>query len=192
LQKRRIQQSELKTLNTSTLNAEQFMPDNKIKTLIFDWGDTIMRDYGLPGPMAHWEKVDWIPGAEKALKILSKKYTCTIATSADHSGTAEMIAALTRVGAEKYFHHFFSSQEIGFKKPDPGFFDAIAKKLSLDPSACVMIGNFYEKDIVGAKQAGMQTVWFNETQNNDNFNPESYPDADHIIFAMEQLPDIIP
>jgi putative hydrolase of the HAD superfamily len=161
------------------------MINQPINALIFDWGDTIMRDYELPGPMSCWEKVDWIPGAEKALKILSEKYTCIIATNAAHSGTDEMIAALRRVGANKYFQHFFSSQELGFKKPDPGFFSSIAKKLSLVPAECVMIGNMYEKDIVGAKQAGMQTVWFNE--NRSQPDPESFLDADQIIFNMESL-----
>ncbi len=156
-----------------------------ITTLIFDWGDTIMRDYNLPGPMAEWEKVDWIPGAEKALKVLSKKYRCIIATSANHSGTEEMIAALRRVGADKYFHHFFSSKELGYKKPDPKFFRSIVEKLNLTPGECVMIGNFYEKDITGAKQAGMQTVLFNENKISGPF-----VEADVIILKMESLLDV--
>jgi len=158
-----------------------------ITTLIFDWGDTIMRDYKSPGPIAEWEKVDWITGAEAVLEILSKKYTCIIATSADHSGTDEMIAALKRVGADQYFHNFYSSKELGFKKPDPRFFTSIAKKLSLSPNECVMIGNYYEKDITGAKQAGMQTVLFNENEITGPFR-----DADVIILKMESLLDTIP
>jgi len=158
-----------------------------ISTLIFDWGDTIMRDYNLPGPMAEWDKVDWIPGAEEVLKVLSEKYKCIIATSADHSGTDEMIAALKLVGADKYFHHFFSSQQLGFKKPDPRFFSSITKNLSVVAAECVMIGNFYEKDIIGAKQAGMQTVLFNENNVEDPF-----PDADVMITEMQSLLEIIP
>ncbi len=159
---------------------------HQITTLIFDWGDTIMRDFKLPGPMAEWKNVDWIPGAEEVLTSLSKKYRCIIATSAGHSGTQKMVAALKRVGADKYFHHFYSSKELGFKKPDPRFFASIAKKLALTPIECVMIGNFYEKDITGAKQAGMQTVLFNE-----NRIAGPFIDADIIIFKMESLLDVI-
>ena len=158
-----------------------------ISTLIFDWGDTIMRDYNLSGPMAKWDKVNWIPGAEEVVKVLSEKYICIIATSADHSGTDEMIAALKLVGANKYFHHFFSSQQLGFKKPDPRFFSSIANMLALAPNDCVMIGNFYEKDIVGAKQAGMQTILFNENNIDGPF-----PDADVMITEMQSLLEIIP
>jgi putative hydrolase of the HAD superfamily len=164
------------------------MPLTKpITALIFDWGDTVMRDYNLPGPMAHWEKADWIPGAETVLKTLSGKYTCVIATNASHSGTAEMIAALKRVGAHRYFRHFFSSKELGYEKPDPRFFASITNKLGLKPEECVMTGNMYEKDIAGAKRAGLQTVFFNEKN-----TPGEYPDADAVINSLVQLLKIIP
>ncbi len=158
-----------------------------ITTLIFDWGDTIMRDFNLPGPMKDWDRVEWIPGAEESLQLLSKIFTCVIATSADHSGTKEMIAALKRVGADRYFHHFFSSQELGYKKPDPRFFSAIVDMISTTPEMCVMIGNLYDKDIVGAKESGLQTILFNE-----NMIVGEYPAADEIIFDMKNLICVIP
>ena len=153
-----------------------------IKAVIFDWGDTIMRDFDLPGPMAEWDKVEWIPGAEEALKKLHDNFICIIATSANHSDTKSMIAALKRVGAEKYFHHFFSSKDLGYQKPDPSFFISITDKTGLHPEDCIMVGNFYEKDITGAKKAGMVTVFFNENKISGNF-----PDADVIIFRMDEL-----
>lgn len=39
-----------------------------MKTLIFDWGDTIMRDFFLEGPMWKWKKVEWIANAEKDIE----------------------------------------------------------------------------------------------------------------------------
>ncbi len=133
-----------------------------IGTVVFDWGDTIMRNYGLEGPMSQWEKVDWIPGAEELLQKLQGAYKCVIATSADHSDTQEMKAALARVRADQYFQSFYSQKELGVKKPDPRFFSTIAKLEGQSPENCLMIGNLYEKDIVGAKQAGFKTILFNE------------------------------
>jgi putative hydrolase of the HAD superfamily len=153
-----------------------------IKTLIFDWGDTIMRDFDEPGPMSEWEKVAWIPGVEESLETLSKKYVCIIATSAGHSDTAEMKKALARVGADRYFHQFYSRKELGYAKPDPRFFEAVLKKSAALPNETVMVGNLYEKDIIGAKQAGLTTVFFNEHNLKGNF-----PDADYIINNMNQL-----
>lgn len=159
---------------------------NKTTTLIFDWGDTIMCDFGLPGPMMHWDKVAWIPGVEESLKNLCQKFTCIIATSAGHSGTPEMIAALKRVGADRYFHHFVSSKELGYDKPDPRFFLAAAKLFGKKPEECTMIGNLYEKDITGAKKAGMHTVFFNEKKLEGTFQ-----DADAIIYNMDELSEIL-
>jgi putative hydrolase of the HAD superfamily len=132
--------------------------------------------------MSEWESVAWIPGVEKALKILSANFTCVIATSANHSGTEEMISALKRVGADQYFHHFYSSKQLGFQKPDPRFFKAIAEQLKIEPELCMMIGNLYEKDIVGAKSAGMQTILFDQQNQNIDF-----PDADIVIHQMDEL-----
>ncbi|MFA5417153.1 MAG: HAD family hydrolase [Bacteroidales bacterium] len=153
-----------------------------VKAIIFDWGDTVMRDFNLPGPMYLWKTVAWVPGAEIALKWLHPKYHCIIATSAEHSNTNDMINALRLVGAEIYFDHFFSQIELGVKKPDPEFFVRTAELSGYKPHECVMIGNLYEKDIIGAKEAGLFTVFFNEHQLEGPF-----PKADFIIHHMSEL-----
>ncbi|MCF8348586.1 MAG: HAD hydrolase-like protein [Bacteroidales bacterium] len=164
-------------------NSQQpIAPSPQPKALIFDWGDTIMRDYNLPGPMHSWEKVAWIPGAEEALKALQNNYTLIIATSANHSNTSDMKTPLAMVGADKYFDLFFSQIELGVAKPDPRFFSQTALLSGFKPESCTMIGNLYEKDIVGAKTAGMTTIFFNETKREGPF-----PLADHIIHHMNEL-----
>ena len=166
-----------------TANSQQpIAPSPKPKALIFDWGDTIRRDYNLPGPMHSWEKVAWIPGAEEALIALQNHYTLIIATSANHSNTADMKKALAMVGADKYFNLFFSQIELGVAKPDPAFFSKTALLAGFLPESCTMIGNLYEKDIIGAKTTGMSTIFFNETK-----LPGPFPLADHIIFHMNEL-----
>jgi len=157
-----------------------------MKTLIFDWGDTIMRDFMLPGMMKDWEHVEYTPGAEMMLMRVSPHFTCVIATSANHSGTPEMIASLERVGAQQYFQHFISSRELGCAKPDPEFFRKIMELLNKMPPDCFSIGNLYEKDIAPAKLAGMKTIWYNEKKQTGSF-----PLADHIIHHWDELPAIL-
>jgi FMN phosphatase YigB (HAD superfamily) len=155
-----------------------------IKALIFDWGDTVMRDFPeKDGPMYLWDHVEWIPGTEQALKQLHDKYVMVIATNAGQSNTQAMVNALKRVGAERYFRYFFSSKELGFEKPDMRFFDSITVQIGVLPSECVMIGNLYQKDIVGAKQCGISTILFNEMKITGSF-----PLADKIISKMKDLP----
>lgn len=157
-----------------------------IEQLIFDWGGTIMIDYAFPGPMYLWDRVDWVPGAEEALRRLTTRYPLCIATNAPHSGTLEMIKALERIGAKQYFTAFFSSKELAFGKPDPRFFETIAGKLGAVPSACVMIGDRYAKDIEGARSAGMKTIFYNEKK---LLGP--FPAADMVITDMGHLPEAV-
>lgn len=145
-----------------------------------------MFDFGFDGPMSQWEKVAWIEGAENSLKKLNPKYICCIATGAEHSGTKDMIDALKRVGADKYFHHYFSAKDLGHKKPSPLFFQAVAENIGIKTSECVMIGDSYEKDIVGAKRAGMKTILFNTINEIAKFS-----NADFSINFMDELPAII-
>ena len=157
-----------------------------IRALIFDWGDTIMRDFPKKrGPMYLWKHVEWIPEAEDALKRLHEKFIMVIATNAGESDTFAMKKALKRVGADKYFSHFYSSKDLGYKKPDVMFFSSIAKHIHALPEECAMIGNIYEKDIEGAKHCGMFTVLFNE-----NSLEEEFPLADRVITCFSQLPSI--
>ena len=79
-----------------------------VKILLFDWGNTIMVDFNLPGPMFTWERVAWVPGAEEALKALAGYVLC-IATNAGKSDSEAVKKGLARVGADRYFSFIFSS-----------------------------------------------------------------------------------
>jgi len=154
-----------------------------IKNIIFDWGDTVMRDYPeLPGAMCDWPHVELIPHVYQALVDLKSKYTLVIATTAGVSDTEAMIRALQRVGVKEMFSKFYSSKELGVAKPDPQFFAEVCRRAELQPKDTVMVGNDYDKDIVGAKTAGLKTVFFNEKH-----RPGDFPSADIIIYTMKDL-----
>lgn len=109
-----------------------------------------------------------------------------IASNAGFSDAGLMTEALKRVGAEKYFRHFFTSKDLGYEKPDERFFTAITDKINVDSEYCVMIGDSYQKDISGAKTVGMKTVLFNEKKIISDFSC-----ADVVIISMQELPDAI-
>ena len=157
--------------------------NNKITTIIFDWGNTLMRDFPeYKGPMASWQKIEVIDCVDEMLSEIKKKYCLCVATNAGDSDTALMVKALERGGIKQHFNHFFSSKDLGFSKPNPMFFSAITNYLYLITSECVMIGNDYEKDIVPAKYVGMKTIFFNE-----NKLTGSFESADFIIVSMREV-----
>ncbi len=72
-----------------------------------------------------------------------------------------------RVDEEKGMYDIFNvrvlSHEIGVKKPDPKFFDIIARKLSIQHRNIVFIDD-RKKNIEGAISTGMQGIIYTDTQ----------------------------
>jgi HAD superfamily hydrolase (TIGR01509 family) len=157
----------------------------RLKLVIFDWGDTVMRDIpGFKGPMVYWPRVEVMDGVEQALKDIHRKFTCCLASNADDSDAELIGMALERVNIKQYFHHLFSSKELGTKKPDAGFYRKILKKIDIQPGECIAVGNDYEKDILPAVSLGIKTVWL---------SPITPPGtrADVIIKSMNELPSVL-
>jgi FMN phosphatase YigB (HAD superfamily) len=52
--------------------------------------------------------------------------------------------------------------ELGASKPRPEFFQRILERLSVtDPSRVVMVGDGLATDILGANNAGLDSIWYN-------------------------------
>ena len=134
-----------------------------IGVLIFDWGGTIMRELpGFQGPMANLPPLELVPGIAEALEQLSERLVCCVATNARTSGAALVGVALSRACVRHHFKHIFASRDMGMEKPAPGFFENVLQTVGVAPHECAMVGDDYRIDIVGAKNAGMQTIWFLE------------------------------
>jgi putative hydrolase of the HAD superfamily len=126
-----------------------------------------------------------VHGAEDALKA-HFHHTCCLATNAGESDEEAVKKGLARVGADAYFAFIFCSRDLGFKKPDPRFFQAILAKLQSAAENCIMIGDNYDKDIAGAKSAGLRTILYSAAGHD-----RVYPLADAVIRSMFELPDIV-
>ncbi len=153
-----------------------------LEVFIFDWGNTLM--YDIPqysGPMARWSHIEVVPGVEELLGFLSDDYICCVASNAESSCKKLLREALSRGGIEKYFDYFFTPAEIGCKKPELRYYQAIIDRLGISPSACVMIGDDYEKDIEPAKDVGMWTFYFAQEEKRRVYK------ADYVFKCMGQL-----
>lgn len=157
----------------------------QIQAVVFDWGDTLMRVLDFPGPMAHWPRVEMVPGADEALRQLAGRVTCCVASNAGDSDAELLGLALARVGLRGYFEHVWTSRELGATKPHPDFFRGVLQRLELEPGECVMVGDDYDKDIVGARRVGMRAVWL------AGEHVELAPSADVVIGSMGELMEAI-
>lgn len=68
---------------------------------------------------------------------------------------------LNMLGIKELFSCIVLSDEIGIRKPTPDIFLHAAVLLKRTPEECLYVGDSYEYDIRGAKEAGMKACWFN-------------------------------
>ncbi len=136
--------------------------DTQKRTIVFDWGDTLMRVFPeFSGAMADWPRVAAVEGAAEALAALDGRYTLLVGTNAVDSSAEQIRAALDRVGIGHYFQSVFSFKELGARKPETGFYQAIERITGQPTALMVMVGDDYRADISGAWSARWRPVWLN-------------------------------
>lgn len=91
-------------------------------------------------------------------------------------------------------HHWFSREQIitsedaKAKKPDPLIFTLMNRKFNLRGNEMMYIGSSYYEDIVPAKKAGWETVWYNSNQS-PIADPQIIPDQ--TVQTPEELKDLL-
>ncbi len=132
----------------------------RYKYVLFDWGNTLMKDSPSDRPMVEWPVVEAVAGAGEVLKRLAMQATLIVATSASISDESQIRAALARVGLDTCIHKIYCFKNTGLPKSPP-FYRHILRDLGAAPEEAVMIGDSFESDVLAANQAGLDAVWFN-------------------------------
>src|SRR5580658_3527804 len=159
----------------------------KLRFVLFDWGDTLMSEAGpLDIPMANWPEVRAIDGAGQVLSLLSKGYRISIATNATVSKRRDVVRALERVGLNAFIDEIFCFTELGHKKSEPEFWDAVLTRLGAQKDELVMIGDSLEQDVLGPMRVGIRAIWF-------NWKRESFSGTASIqsVRSLREVPTII-
>lgn len=66
-----------------------------------------------------------------------------------------------KLGLHQYTKYMVTSEEAGREKPDAAMFNTGLLKLGLAKEDVCMIGDSFSKDIVGATQLNIQSIWLN-------------------------------
>jgi HAD superfamily hydrolase (TIGR02253 family) len=122
----------------------------------------------------------------RVLTVLKRKHRLSLVTNGPSDIQRSEIELLN---IEEYFDEIVVSGEVGYAKPDPRIFKVLLTKLKITPSQMVYIGNSQKHDIIGAKKAGLKTVWIN--RKNERKLPET-PIPDYEITTLSELIYILP
>ncbi len=131
--------------------------------------------------MGHW----FLPGAQEALKALSKKYRLFLASNGNASVQK---SRLTSANLYRFFERTFVSEEIGYNKPSKEFFQAAFAQIpGFDPAKAMMVGDSLSSDILGGNNAGIKTCWVNPSHAPGRADIQ--PDFE--IEGLSQLPALL-
>ncbi|HET9030347.1 MAG TPA: HAD family hydrolase [Candidatus Aquilonibacter sp.] len=97
------------------------------------------------------------PGAIEMLRALRERGMKLGILTNGFSETHREKIALLQIG--EYFDAIFIADEVGMLKPDPLLFAHACRELGSSPMHGAMVGDRYDRDIRGALDAGMYTVW---------------------------------
>jgi putative hydrolase of the HAD superfamily len=142
-------------LNKETLRALRFEMTLKDVNI---YNPDLVRKIGELYLSLHTVKNNLIPFAIEILDYLFTKYSLYILTNGFIETQVEKIK---HSGLSLYFNRVFTSDTIGYNKPHPKIFQWAVSSVNARKKECLMIGDDFEVDILGAKTFGIDQVFFN-------------------------------
>ena len=98
------------------------------------------------------------------------------------------MSRIKSAGIEKYLEKIFLSEQIGYEKPSPPFFEkCFAQIPDFKKEEALILGDSLTSDIRGGKNAGILTVWFHPS--GKKVEEEIVPDYE--IGKLEELKTIL-
>jgi putative hydrolase of the HAD superfamily len=119
------------------------------------------------------------PDVKKVLEALRPGYRLALVSDAQPCFALPEIKA---VGLEGYFESVIISGSYGFRKPDARLYQAALSALNLTPAEAIFVGNDMFRDMYGAQQVGMKTIYI-DTDQGVKTHPGVTPDVAAKFFA---------
>ena len=79
---------------------------------------------------------------------------------ASNGATVNAKGRIASTGLDRYIDGLFISEDIGVTKPAAAFFDLCLEQIGEPRASCIMIGDSLSSDMLGAKNASLDSVWF--------------------------------
>lgn len=112
--------------------------------------------------MGRWPEISVIAGAAECLAIIHASCRIVIATNATVSKRPMIELALRRGGLLQYIDAIFCFTELGYRKDQAEFWEAVETGMSVPLTEMSMVGDSLEQDVVAPARFGLRAMWFNQ------------------------------
>ena len=92
-----------------------------------------------------------------------------------------------RCGLAGYFQFVVLAQDYGTRKPDSRLFEIAIERAGCTKRQLLHVGDSCQNDIIGAKRAGVRSVWLNRQGSNNE--AEQQPDFE--ISSFRELTEVL-
>lgn len=125
-----------------------------------------------------------MPEARETLTRLQQRHRLGLLTNGAPDLQREKIAAS---GLAPLFSAIAVSGEHNIGKPRPEIFHRLLDSMEASPQEAVMVGNSLERDIAGARNAGVTAVWIKVSGSEEHASVT----PDHTITSLAELPGLL-
>lgn len=164
------------SIDRATLRVDRFhktLADFDIEDVALSYN--IGNDYIEHSP----RKTALMPHAHDVLSYLHEKYSLHIITN----GFEEVQhIKIDHSDLKKYFREIITSERAGYKKPEKFIFDYSLETANARAEESIMIGDHLEIDLLGARNAGIDQVYF---------NPNNVPHTETITHEISSLKELL-
>jgi len=121
------------------------------------------------------------PEVKNVLEELQPRFKLAAVSDAQ---SAWALPEMRAVGIDAYFDPIIVSGDFGFRKPDKRIFEAALRGLNLPPENVLFVGNDMYRDVYGAQQFGLKTLYFSSNQGRKTAEGV---EPDYIIYQFVEL-----
>ncbi|MBO2944647.1 HAD family hydrolase [Paenibacillus sp. F411] len=140
--------------------------------------------------LARQYHIEMFAGARELLRqLVNAGYTVGVITNGPLQHQMNKVAAM-RLAEVLPPESIFVSGGVGWDKPDPRIFQHVNEVTGTLPGSSLFVGDSWRNDVVGALEAGWQTIWFNhrnakpESQHLPHYTASSFEEVERILSRL--------
>ncbi len=95
---------------------------------------------------------------------------------------------VAQVGLDRFFELIWASAYAGYHKPHPEIFRQALTQMDLLPERALYVGDSYQYDVLGARNAGMAVAWVDRNGRADHPDVPVIPDLQGVFHLLGESP----